>query len=448
MPKNQPPKQDTLSEVQSTMFQEFLNEELLTEVFKTHGLELKKRRRRKLPFMALFWLMLLSAGSPSARGSLRKLTAQLLASVALLPWGGQGEVEREEQLSKSAVSQRLCLMPWAIFRQVYNLLLVKYQALLPDKKLLGQFRDIQALDSSSIRLFTELERWFKSSHKGIAALKIHTRFSFKLGVAERIQVTEAKRHDSTFKGVTQGSGLLYLMDLGYWSFKRLARIHQAGSYFVMKLKRSCDPVIVEAPEALQAWVGKPLSELLDGLKDVAAESLELRVQLSKNAKTTLPVFRLVGLWHEDQRYFYVTNLNPEVFSPKHIYKLYALRWELEVFFNQIKNVMNLQTIISRNKNGIMIEIYSALIYFLLSQILMALAARQQGKSIHDYSVEKAATYLSSFFSIHLYLLLQNALQTFELIWQKLIIVVALQARRETPHPLLLLEKEFDEKCLT
>ena len=286
MRQNQPPKQDTVSEAQSTRFQDLLNEELLTEVFKKHGLELEKSRTRKLPFMALFWLMILSAGNPSARGSLRKLSALLLASIALLPWGGQGEVEQEEQLSKSAVSQRLSLMPWAIFRQVYNLLLVKYQALLPDKKLLGRFRDIKALDSTSIRLFADLETWFKSSHKGIAALKIHTRFSFKTGAAERVHVTEAKRHDSKFKGVTKASGLLYLMDLGYWSFRRLARIHHAGSYFVMKLKTSCDPLIVEAPEALQAWVGKPLSELQAKLNEVAEESFDLRVQLSKNPKTT------------------------------------------------------------------------------------------------------------------------------------------------------------------
>ena len=92
MTKNQPPKQDTVSEAQSTRFQDLLNEELLTEVFKKHGLELEKSRTRKLPLMALFWLMILSAGSPSARGSLRKLTALLLASIALLPWGGQGEI--------------------------------------------------------------------------------------------------------------------------------------------------------------------------------------------------------------------------------------------------------------------------------------------------------------------------------------------------------------------
>lgn len=446
MTKNTPPTEDTLSEAQSTMFQELLNEEMLTELFKKHGLDLDKSRKRKLPFIALFWLMLLSAANPSARGSLSKLTAQLLASIALLPWGGKAEQEGEEKLSKSAVSQRLCLMPWAIYRNVYNGLLLRYQTLLPQRKLLGQFRDIKGIDSSSIRLFCELEQWFKSSHQGIAALKIHTRFSFKLGTAERIQVTKAKQHDSKFKGVTQALGLLYLMDLGYWSFSRLARIHQAGSYFVMKLKTSCDPVIVEAPELLQDWVGKTLAEVQDKLTEFAGD-IDLQVQLSKNAKTTLPEFRLVALWHEDQYYFYVTNLNSDVFSPQHIYKLYALRWEIEVFFNQIKNVMNLQNIISRNKNGIMIEIYSALIYFLLSQVVIALAAPKQGLSVLDYSVEKAAIYLGNFFSIHLHLLLKNALQAFERIWQKLIAVVALQAKRETPHPLLLLENEFAQKVL-
>jgi len=32
-----------------------------------------------------------------------------------------------------------------------------------------------------------------------------------------------------------------------------------------------------------------------------------------------------------------------------------MRWQVEVFFNAIKNVLNLKNIIAKNKNGIMIE---------------------------------------------------------------------------------------------
>ena len=50
--------------------------------------------------------------------------------------------------------------------------------------------------------------------------------------------------------------------------------------------------------------------------------------------------------------------------------------QVEIFFNLIKNVLTLENIISQTRNGIMIEIYSALIFYLLTRIVIALAAQK------------------------------------------------------------------------
>ena len=85
--------------------------------------------------------------------------------------------------------------------------------------------------------------------------------------------------------------------------------------------------------------------------------------------------------------FYVTNIFEAHFTPQLIYDLYTQRWQVEIFFNLIKHVLSLDNIMSRTKNGIMIEIYSALIFYLLTRIVIALAAKKTGRSIHEFSFD-------------------------------------------------------------
>ena len=47
-----------------------------------------------------------------------------------------------------------------------------------------------------------------------------------------------------FAFVTQAAGILYNVDLGYWSFGLMQKIIDAGSFFVLRLKSNCNPLIV------------------------------------------------------------------------------------------------------------------------------------------------------------------------------------------------------------
>nr|MBN1229258.1 transposase [Anaerolineae bacterium] len=134
--------------------------------------------------------------------------------------------------------------------------------------------------------------------------------------------------------------------------------------------------------------------------------------------------RLVGLLHEEQWRFYITNIFEAKFTPQLIYQLYAQRWQVEIFFDLIKNVLSLENIISRTRNGIMIEIYSALIFYLLTRIVIAQAAQKTGRSIRDFSFERSHKLIGGFMLSHFHLLLQASLQTFEATFQRLIDMIA------------------------
>jgi len=191
----------------------------------------------------------------------------------------------------------------------------------------------------------------------------------KTEAVTKLQVTSGKRHDSQFKFVTQAKNCLYLIDLGYWSYTLIHKIITVGSFFVMRLKSSCDPLITAVNcNTHQHLIGKRLSEIGYFLNtQVVAGCVDLTVALSKAANPRFDdKIRLVGVFYEGDWRFYVTNIFNVAFTPQVIYDVYASRWQIEIFFNIIKNVLKLDTIISRTKNGIMIEIYSALIFYLLA----------------------------------------------------------------------------------
>lgn len=403
-------------------FQDILSDDELDALFTKHNI--KDKRKRKLFVRWFFWLMIFSAAEPSRRGSLLQLIGFFLGAIAIL-----FPESNVTSLSKVAVSKRLTGVSWYLFRGVYNHLLSRYRKILGAKetKFFGRFKDIHPVDGSVIALGKSMTKVFQSVHKEKSSLKLNVKYSLKIAAVEKLQVSSGKRHDSRFRFVTQETDRLYLIDLGYWSFGLMKKIMDTGSFFVMRLKTSCDPLVIKAAHAdYQHLVGKRLSEISDFLvEQVTIGEIDLTVQLSKAPKPRFKEHvRLVGLFHEGQWRFYVTNIVVAGFTPQLIYQLYAQRWQVEIFFNLIKNVLTLENIISKSKNGIMIEIYSALIFHLLTRIIIALAAQKVGRTIHDFSFERSQKLIRGFLLSHFHLFLQLSLQATEAVFQRLISIVA------------------------
>lgn len=81
----------------------------------------------------------------------------------------------------------------------------------------------------------------------------------------------------------------------------------------------------------------------------------------------------------------------------------------------------------------MIEIYSALIFYLFTRIIIALAAQKTGRSIHEFSFERAHKLIRGAFLSHFYQFLQPSLLAIEPIFQRLISMVAAMAFPQTKH---------------
>ncbi len=426
-----------------TSFSDILSDAELDTLFKKYKIE--DIRKRKLSVHHFFWLIILSASEPAARGCILQLIGFFLGAIILFP---SQKAKIGDKLSKTAVSKRLNNVSWYLFRGVYNHLLAKYRYILgaTDLQFLGQFKDAFAIDGSVIKLCKQVQKLFKSIHKNKASLKLNVKYSLNLEVLTKLQVSSGKRHDARFSFVTKQDNRLYLVDLGYWSFKLMQKIIDANSFFVMRLKSSCNPLIVKVSDPqFQHLVGKRLSEIVDWLKtQTTLTEIDLIAQLSSAKKPHFTEnIRLVGLLHEGIWRFYVTNIFEVAFTPAHIYELYTLRWQIEIFFNVIKNVLSLQNIISRNKNGIMIEIYAALIFHLLTRIVIAFAAQKTGQSIHHFSFERSSKLVKGFLLANIHLFFRKSLQSLDEIFATLINIVLLMGKRQKSHPIIDLEQHLN-----
>jgi len=377
-------------------FANILSNEELKELAEKY--DIVDKRIRRLPVITFFWLMVLSACIPAVRGGLMQLVAFFIASFCqLFP------AEKALSLTRMAISKKLKAHSWFFFRGVYSKLLERYVAMLnfDDRRFLSHFRDAFAIDSSVIRVNRILEKVFASVHKGQAAIKLHTKFSIRNLTAAKVQVTESKRHDSRFRSITNEPDILYLFDLAYFAFYRFEKIIEAGSFFVSRLKSCCDPLIVAVGQ--KQWkhlIGKKLSEIIPLLNPDIPLDVTVKLSSAKQSKLKHDL-RLVGIFHEGVWRFYITNIFRKLFTPTVIYQLYAKRWAVEIFFNEIKHVLRLEHIISKSKNGIMVEIYSALIFYLLTRIVIALSSQQTGFSLASYSFKRSAEVVKAFFTTHI-----------------------------------------------
>ena len=95
---------------------------------------------------------------------------------------------------------------------------------------------VYALDSTTIDLCLSLFPWapFRATKAG---LKLHTLLDLRGNIPSVIHITDGKLHDiNILDQLLPEAGAFYVMDRGYIDFQRLARFHDAGSFFVTRAK--------------------------------------------------------------------------------------------------------------------------------------------------------------------------------------------------------------------
>src|SRR5215472_9443019 len=95
---------------------------------------------------------------------------------------------------------------------------------------------VYALDSTTIDLCLSVFSWtpFRSTK---AAVKLHTLLDLRGSIPSFIFISDGKFHDvNVLDHLVPEPGAFYVMDRAYIDFERLARLNDAGSFFVTRAK--------------------------------------------------------------------------------------------------------------------------------------------------------------------------------------------------------------------
>ena len=232
------------------------------------------------------------------------------------------------------------------------------------KRFLRRFkRKIHAVDSTTIQLVASCMDWAKHRRRKAAA-KCHLRLDLqsflpRFAIIDTARDADSKRAREVCAGVQEGE--IVIFDKAYVDFRHLWDLEQRQVVWVTRAKENQQFEILEQLPVPAA--GKAEADELVGLKN--ADSQQKYPE----------VMRRVTAWVEvDGQERLMTFLtNQLTWSPDTIAELYRCRWQIEVFFKQMKQTLQLADFLGTSANAVRWQIWIALLVYLLLRYLAYLS---------------------------------------------------------------------------
>ena len=228
------------------------------------------------------------------------------------------------------------------------------EALKPLKdSVLGEFEDIIVHDGCSFALHNDLVHAFKGRFTKVspAAVELHATMSLRNDNLTAVTITadaECERHHVPEPKELRGK--LFLADRGYDTVSYMGEIDSAGGHFCVRVRSSLDPIVVKihrGDDRYRTLEGRRLSAVLKRLPKGKVHDIDIawfdRKDKVKQAFRLLTKYSPTeGAWTR-----VMTNLPRERFEANKVMSAYRLRWQVELYFKELKSYANLHAFSTR-----------------------------------------------------------------------------------------------------
>ncbi len=220
-------------------------------------------------------------------------------------------------------------------------------------------RTIHLVDSTTIALIASCMDWAKHRRRKAAA-KCHLRLDLqsflpRFAIVDTAQHNDAKRAREVCAGIKAGE--IVIFDKAYVDFAHLADLCMRLIFWVTRAKDNLSYRVVRCIQ--KGAVGKILRDDLIRLKTPAS-----RREYPELMRRIVALVEVEG--REVEMVFLSNNVE---WSAESIVELYRCRWQIEVFFKQIKQTLQLADFLGTSANAVRWQIWTALLAYLLLRYL-------------------------------------------------------------------------------
>src|SRR5699024_9548003 len=267
----------------------------------------------------------------------------------------------EKAPSKSTLSYQNKRRDWELFRDYYYQLLETLGQQAYQKRTKFRIKSkIFLMDSTTISLCLSLFDWAKyKTAKG--AVKMHTLLDYDGHLPAYVNITNGKTADN--KGVYDIPLLknsVVVADRFYNDFSLLNVWDSNKVFFVIRHKENLQFKSIKENDL-------PENRHQHILKD---EVIELT---GNQSKTKYPKqLRRVAIWDDENKQEIELITNQMTWTANTISELYKARWQVEIFFREIKQLLHIKSFVGTSENAVMIQIWTALITILILKALKAM----------------------------------------------------------------------------
>jgi hypothetical protein len=243
--------------------------------------------------------------------------------------------------------------PWKLYETVFGELLQRCHSVATGKKKFRFKNKLVSLDSTSIDLCASLFDWAKYKRtKG--AVKVHLLLDNEGYLPCFACITDGKKHD-----VTVGRTLRFqpetivVFDKGYVDYAWWQQITTDGAYFVTRFKQDLKIEVIAERDV-------PQNSNVRRDQDIRIRPYREEFELK---------LRLVTIWDEDKQEEITFLTNHLKFGATTIARVYKQRWQIELFFKALKQLLRVKTFVGTSANALKTQIWIALIAMLVLKYL-------------------------------------------------------------------------------
>jgi len=243
-----------------------------------------------------------------------------------------------------------------LLRPVMRRVAGQVQALPRNPRLANLPGEPTAVDGSYLRCLAKMT-WAlfrrKTDHR---AVKMHVQFNVLRGLPSEVDVRGLAHSESSVLRERLQAALLYILDRGYIHYSLYQAIHDAGSWFVARLKDN---------SSYEVLADRPLTQEDRDAGVICDQEVRIGSAFTRG-ELTAPVRRVVvqppvGTPSQSP---IVLLTNTDV-SADVVAELYRHRWQVELFFRWFKCILGCNHWVSTTYQGMTLQVYVAILASLL-----------------------------------------------------------------------------------